>query len=131
MKYAIADIHCHPNLKPFGHSFFRHHRSSYNNAHVWFYDPPGLFSKCLNSLTGLTKFSQTDFSTMAKANVRLAFVSLYPFEKGFFHSASLNSRFTATLANFVTGIGFNRVRHLQTHTDYYEDLCNEFQFLKN
>ena len=131
MKYTIADIHCHPNLKPYGHSFRQHQPASYNSAHVWYYNPPGVFSKWLNKLTGITKFSQTDFSTMAKANVRIAFVSLYPFEKGFFHSGSLHSKVTATLANFVTGIGFQRVRHLQGHTDYYEDLCQEFQFLQN
>ncbi len=131
MRYSIADIHCHPNLKPFGHSFYSRNRSSYNNAHVWFYDPPGIFSKCLNALTGLTKFRQTDFSTMAKANVRLAFVSLYPFEKGFFHPGPLNSLVAANLANFITGIGVERIRHLQKHTNYYEDLCNEYEFLKN
>jgi hypothetical protein len=130
-NYSIADIHCHPNLKTFGHSFSYVKKNKYNKTHLWFYDPPNVVTKLLNTVTGLTKFRQTDFSTMAKGNVRLAFVSFYPFEKGFFHSAAINPKVAATLANFVTGIGYSRVRHLQKHTDYYQDLYDEYTFFQN
>jgi hypothetical protein len=127
-KYKVADLHCHPNLKTFGHSFSRGNEEKYDPCHVWFYDPPTAFTKALNAFTGLTKFRQADFTTLHKGGVRIAFVSFYPFEKGFFISGNWNGPFSARLANLVTGIGYKRVRYLQRHTDYFTDLSNEYTF---
>lgn len=128
--YTFADLHCHPNLKTFGHSF-RQKRGEWGQHHVWYYNPPTALTKAINRITGITKFSQADFTSLAKGGVRLAMVSLYPFEKGFFINGPLNGPLSAGLANLVTGIGFDRVRYLQTHTDYFKDLINEYAFLMN
>ncbi|EMR03778.1 membrane dipeptidase [Cesiribacter andamanensis] len=128
--YQFADLHCHPTLKPYGHS-----RSAptgrWGPQHVWYYDPPGPLTKALNRLIGLTKFSQADFTSLAKGGVRLALVSLYPFEKGFFINGALNGPLSARLANLVTGIGYTRVRQLQRHTNYFQDLEEERHFLRS
>jgi len=34
----------------------------------------------------------------------------------------------ALMAGWATGIGYERVRYLQQHTNYFEDLANEYQF---
>jgi microsomal dipeptidase-like Zn-dependent dipeptidase len=128
--YQFADLHCHPNLKTFGHSR-SNLKEVWGRQHVWYYDPPGRFTKALNRLIGLTKFSQADFTSLAKGGVRLALVSLYPFEKGFFINGALNGPLSARLANLVTGIGYTRVRQLQTHTNYFQDLEEELHFFTN
>jgi hypothetical protein len=127
-NHLIADFHCHPNLKSFGHSFRAANNGGYSSSHLWFYDPPTRLTKLINRITGLSKFRQADFTSLHKGNVRIAVVSFYPFEKGFFISGKWNGPVSARLANMVTGIGYDRVRYLQNHKDYFLDLKNEYEF---
>lgn len=128
-KFKFIDFHCHPNLKTFGHSFTS--RVETPRSHLWYYDPPKLRTKILNVLTGLSKYSQSDFSSMSRGGVKIAFVSLYPFEKGFFVNKYLHDAIIERTANLVTGIGRERIRFLRTHKNYFEDLLNEYRFLMN
>lgn len=128
-EFQFADLHCHPTLKTFGQSFSSSRGIENKKASVWYNNPPCFFTKHLQKALGITKFSQTDFTTMAKANVKIAFVSLYPFEKGFFDSPQLNNKIVALLSSFITSIGFNRARNIQEHTDYFKDLLTEYEFL--
>lgn len=128
IRFRIADLHCHPNLKTFGNSFSK---NAGNKSHVWNYQPPTNRTKLFNIISGITKFTQADFTTMSKGNVKISFVSLYPFEKGFFINKYFNNSISAVLANFITSIGFRRIRFLQKHTDYFKDLNNEYNFFNN
>lgn len=126
-QFQYADLHCHPNLKTFGHSF---DRKSSSRSSVWHYQPPKLSSKFLNVLLGLTRFSQADFTTLHKGRAKIICASLYPFEKGFFINRAGKGAFSAWLSNHITGIGYHRVRHLQQHLDYFKDLTEEYKFLR-
>jgi microsomal dipeptidase-like Zn-dependent dipeptidase len=127
-NFAFADLHCHPNLKPFGHSFDQ--CKDNKKCDVWFYQPPGILTKILNTIAGVTRFSQADFTTLSKGGAKIIFASLYPFEKGFFKNAAGNGYLSAWLSDLVTGIGYKRVRNLQQHVDYYADLEKEYHFFK-
>lgn len=124
---GFADLHCHPNLKTFGHTF--DDCSPNEKCSVWYYDPPGKFSKILNTLTGITRFSQSDFTTLSKGGAKVIVASLYPFERGFFINAAGNGKLSAYLSDLITGIGYKRIRYLQNNFDYFEDLENEYNFL--
>lgn len=125
-NFRYADIHCHPNLKAFGHSFAK---KKHPKADMWFHTPASFFLKKLHRLTGITKFSQTNFTLMSRADAKIILLSLYPFEKGFFMSPGLPSKLAARLADWGIEIGYDRVRHLQQHTDYFRDLEAEYQFV--
>jgi len=125
-KFVFADLHCHPNLKTFGHSFDKCEHNE--KCNVWYYQPPGFFSKLLNTVAGVTRFSQADFTTLSKGGAGVIFASLYPFEKGFFINSAGKGSLSAWLSDLVTGIGYQRVRNLQQHTDYFADLEKEYQF---
>ena len=128
--FKYADLHCHPNLKSYGHSFDR--GKSKPRSDAWFGKGPVFFSKLLNVLLGLTRFNQSDLTTMSRGGAKLVFVSLYPFEKGFFINAAGGGKLSAFLSNLITGIGFNRIRDIQTHSDYFNDLEGEYShFLGN
>ena len=82
------DFHCHPSLKPFGKSFnytpsgiHISHRNSKRS--IWHYDPPSIFDKLLNYVTGLTKCSQSNVTSLVKGCVGIVCGSLYPLEKWF------------------------------------------------
>lgn len=126
-RFCYADVHCHPNLKTFGHSFDKQ-RSSRNC--MWQPVPPSLYRRMVQRYTGITKFSQTDFSTMAHAGARVALVSLYPFEKGFFTHKKIWPPLAAYLADWGIEIGYQRVRYLQRHTNYFTDLLAEYEFVQ-
>jgi microsomal dipeptidase-like Zn-dependent dipeptidase len=127
IKFSFADLHCHPNLKSYGHSFSGKKNKKQN---IWYRYPPNWFTLLILKLTGITKFSQSDLSTMVLGNVKIAFVSYYPFEKGFFESPKIKPRYAAFLANIITSIGYKRIRYIQNHRDYFTDLLNEMTFIE-
>jgi hypothetical protein len=129
VEFEFADLHCHPTLKTYGRSFDKG-SSSRTQSDIWYQKKPSLHALLLQRLTGITRFSQADFSSMLTSRVRFAFVSLYPFEKGFFFTPWLPDRISAKLAAWVTSIGFQRVSNLQQHRNYFEDLMGELRFLE-
>ena len=129
-KFEFADLHCHPNLKAFGNSFSKNGTLN-PKASMWYQKRPTFGTNLIRKLTGLTKFSQSDLLTMIQGNVKIAFVSFYPFEKGFFTNQYLPDYWSAYLANLITSISYNRVRYLQQHSDYFYDLMKEYEFVLN
>jgi microsomal dipeptidase-like Zn-dependent dipeptidase len=128
-EFQYSDLHCHPNLKTYGHSFSK--KRSNKKQNVWYCKPPHFFTKLLNVTLGVTRFSQADFTTLSKGGAKIIFASLYPFEKGFFINAAGRGSLSAWLSNLITDIGFQRIRNLQQHTNYFQDLENEYNFFKN
>jgi microsomal dipeptidase-like Zn-dependent dipeptidase len=126
MKTPFADLHCHPNLKPFGQSFDPD--PSNPKRDIWYTEGISVFRKWLKRTVGITRFSQADLTSMALGSMKLAFVSLYPFEKGFFINSGGKGPFSALASDIITGIGYHRVRHIQQHLDYFEDLCREYEY---
>ena len=78
-KY-YADLHCHASLIAY----------NINRNKFWDYDPPRERQRDnFLSTFFLSPFSQTEFSIMAKAGIKLAFISLYQVEQGFFDNLFL------------------------------------------
>lgn len=127
-NFQFADLHCHPNLKAFGHSFDSRKSSK---SDIWSASAPAFISKKIHQYVGVTKFTQTDFTTLARSRAKIVFVSLYPLEKGYFLSRKLPPALAAFIANWSVELGYKRVRYLQQHTNYFDDLQNEYQFVVN
>ena len=70
-----VDMHCHPAIKPF--SWTKTEKKKNNGqgrnakTSLWFNDPPTRRDKKLNKIIGLTKFTQSDFRTLRKGNVKI------------------------------------------------------------
>jgi len=132
-KNNYVDFHCHPAMKPFGKSFnYRkigiNHPRRNRSSSIWKYNPPSVLDKLINYVINLTKFSQANFTSLAKGGVKVACVSLYPIEKGFFVN-KIKSEFIKDIAsNFATGVGKKRVDVIQDITDYFKDLEMEYDF---
>lgn len=130
-----VDFHCHPILKPFGKSFnykpigINHpHRSSVRS--IWKNDPPSLLDKILNYIGGLTKFRQSNFTSLALGGVSIVCVSLYPLEKWFVRNKISNELIADILANFALGIGDKRIDFIQGIKDYFKDLEKQYDFFR-
>jgi microsomal dipeptidase-like Zn-dependent dipeptidase len=133
----FADIHCHPTIKPYGKSFpddwktnpLRINSNKIDDKScIWHYGPPEENDKEL-SILGITHYSQSDFATLKKGNVRLIFSSLYPIEKGFFVNKLGTGDISDAILNLFTGVGKNRIDFVQANKDYFQDLENEYGFL--
>ncbi len=129
IEFQFSDLHCHPTLKPFGKTFSAKGKDKNKGSSIWNSKPPTFFTKCIQKICGVTRFSQADLITMIDGHVKIAFVSLYPFEKGFFTNPILHDNITAFLSSYVTSIGYRRVKHLQKHMNYFNDLICEYDFL--
>lgn len=127
-QFKFADFHCHPTLKTYGHSF---ENSSYGfkRRNIWFQQKNSYLRKLICRKLSIAKFSQADFSSFKEGNVKLVTASLYPFEKGFFINLFGRGSLSAFLANAIIGISYYRVRNIQQHLNYFEDLENEYNFL--
>jgi microsomal dipeptidase-like Zn-dependent dipeptidase len=131
MKY-FADIHSHPTMKPYGHSFPSKENSisTRSKNSIWFYDPPNFFEKLIDLLGGLVKYRQSNFSAIGFGNTAIIFASLYPIERSFFDNKLETGCFNDMVLNFVTSVGKKRIDYVQATTDYFPDLENEYDYLK-
>jgi microsomal dipeptidase-like Zn-dependent dipeptidase len=125
-NFQYADLHCHPNLKAFGHSFDSRKSA---RSDIWSANLPAFFSRKIHRYIGVTKFTQTDFTTLARSRARIVLLSLYPLEKGYFISKKLSPTVAALVANWSVELGYNRVKYLQRHTNYFKDLQDEYEFV--
>ena len=129
---SFADIHCHPTLKPYGHSFpeKQNNKNPRQKSSAWFYDPPGLLEKALDLIGGIVKYRQSDFSAMGFGNTGIVCASLYPIERGFFNGKLGTGDVTDVILNFATSVGKQRIDFVQSVTDYFPDLESEYKFLQ-
>jgi microsomal dipeptidase-like Zn-dependent dipeptidase len=131
MNY-FADIHAHPTMKSYGRSFPEciNHKNPNNPSSVWFYDPPNIYEKLIDLIGGLVKYRQSNFSSMGFGNTGIVFASLYPMERSFFDNTLGTGVFNDMLLNFITSVGKERINFVQSVTDYFPDLVNEYNYLK-
>jgi len=134
MSNSYIDLHCHPSLKPFGKSFkYEPPKQNVLNSgrknSIWHYSPPNFLERQVNRLLTLTKFTQTDLTTLAKANCNVVVISLYPFEKHFLKEKMLGVKFIPDLlVNLAAGVSQKRIDNLRNHHSYFQDLIDEYNF---
>ena len=141
MNSQFADIHCHTSMQAYSNAFPSKDQLKTvmkliqsgvitDNTSLWHYNPPTLQEKLLKDVAGVTRYSQSDFTTLVKGNVRLIYSSLYAIEKGFFIDKYKNLHISDELKNFFCGINVNRIEYVLNFTDYFSDICAEYDFLK-
>lgn len=128
------DLHCHPGMHPFGKSFSTDNpgenttNKSRKNS-IWHYDAPTAVDRALQRTLGLSKYSQSDFTTLAYGNVRCVCASLYSIERGFVNLNVLGSSDASDfLANLISSLGKERIDFLQQNKNYFADLEMEYNF---
>ncbi len=127
-----VDLHCHPAMKPFGKSFNKKNRKNStklsDRSSIWHQQTPNIFKKIINTLGSLTKFTQSDCTTLFKGGVHVVCASLYPLEKGFVKNKLGQNMISDIPLNLLTGIGDKRIDYLQNLDSYFKDLEEEYQF---
>jgi microsomal dipeptidase-like Zn-dependent dipeptidase len=138
----IADIHIHPNMKPFNSGFPDPdlQKNMFDN-----YDNPCEIA-ILHKLAELMQMgvifnSQSNMERMHRGGVRVVCISLYPVEKGFTNVdlAAISPIIKALLSPFnieeklvegVTGIKIEKVHYIGKElTDYFKELVKEYEYV--
>lgn len=134
-KDNYIDFHCHSAMKPYGKSYNykkvgRNNQNRSRSNSIWKYNPPTLVDKLINYIIHLTKFSQSNFTSLAKGGVHIICISLYPIEKWFFVNKIKNEFIKDIAANFAAGVGKKRIDAVQASNNYFKDLEMEYDFYK-
>ncbi len=137
MKKLTVDLHCHSQMKAYGHSFDiddNTFENSWNLSHknsAWWRDWPTEedIERNMNGI-GLTTFTQSDFRTCADGEVAVVFSSLYPLEKAFVKPLNSEGDLVDKLLDCVTEFGKPRIDFVQKMKgmDYFKDLEFENRF---
>lgn len=132
---SIIDIHVHSTLKPYGNSFTANSipKNVSDLSSIWHQDRSGGFDNLFENSFGISRYRQSDFSTLTEGNCNIVFVSLYPIEKGFF-SVRQNylRRFEQIIIQFASLLGRTRIAFVRSESyNYFVDLCKEYKFLSS
>ena len=134
----IIDIHVHSTLKPYGQSFKPGSFPLRNGdkACLWTRDRDSEVDDAIENIVGISRYRQSDFSSLSDALVSIACVSLYPTEIGFLETRKIDSvNFKRFVAKFASMFGRERIDHLLGLTPdpyyYFPDLEREYHFLEN
>jgi microsomal dipeptidase-like Zn-dependent dipeptidase len=126
-----VDLHCHPTLKPMGHSPSGSQSSNPNDkSSLWYYDPPSVSDKLLNQVISVTKFSQANFTACAYGKVWVIVMVLGTIEKWFFNNKLGTGIIADVLEDFATEITKPRINEIQGIQNYFKDLLKELSYLE-
>ena len=133
MANFSIDLHCHPGMHSFGKSFDKVPGQNSTNRNdknsIWHYNPPTAADRLLQRTVGLSKFSQSDFTTLSYGGVRCVCASLYSVEQGFVDLNILGKSEAADVfLNLVSSLGQKRINFLQQNKDYFADMENEYNY---
>lgn len=138
MKKLTVDLHCHSQMKAYGHSYDLDNDTFINSNHynhknsAWWSDWPTQkdLDRNINGIFGLTQFTQSDFRSCADGRVGVVFSSLYPLEQAFTKPLQSEGDLADKVVDWVTGFGKPRIDFVQKMKgmDYFKDMEFENQF---
>lgn len=122
----FSDIHCHSTLRPF--AIYSVHKNN-PEASVWFNDQP---RKNQRKVVFFPEYTQSDFITLNASGTKLIFLTLYPFEQGWFKAKNpLNDGLVTDLfVKLLTRLPVKFINKVQSDGyNYFHELINEYEFI--
>ena len=137
MEDKFIDFHCHSTLKPFSRCFTSK-TLKYENTldpikrSIWFKTKLTLFKKALNAVITLTKFTQADFTSSIEGGAKILMVSVDPMERELILAKNKQKlrKSGRLIRNLVQGIGSKRIKYLYGLENYFNDVLQNINFLK-
>ena len=133
MKIPKTDLHSHPFLKPYGHSYYENNNpeDACSGASPWMKDQNTGVDDLLENAAGFAPYRQADFTSCKDGNVRMIVNSFYAVEQGFLDTKSeiLDKVAGKTLANIITEFGKSWIAEIKSDTyNYYNDLLRQMNY---
>jgi hypothetical protein len=124
----FSDIHCHPTLRPF--AIYTVNKNNPETS-VWFNDKP---RKHQRKGHFFPEYTQSDFFTLNTSGTKLIFLTLYPFEQGWFKAKDpLNEGIVTDLfVKLLTHLPVDFINKVQSDAyNYFRELNDEYDFISN
>jgi len=133
MKIPKTDLHSHPFLKPYGHSYYENNNpnDASSGASPWMKDRDTGVDDLLENTGGFAPYRQSDFTSCKDGNVRMIINSFYAIEQGFLDTKSeiLDQLAGKTVADIVTEFGKKWIAIIKSDSyNYYDDLLRQMDF---
>jgi len=117
----IADIHLHPTLHAFSY-----HYAKPGSKRAQLRNNPRLDAVPADTILRLAGYIQSNLYFLKRGKVRIAFISLYPFEQGWFDDEST----TDLLISLILNLAPEYVRKIKSRDfDYFEYFKKEHEYL--
>ncbi|MBL7900904.1 MAG: membrane dipeptidase [Bacteroidia bacterium] len=132
MAYPIIDIHCHPNIRPYGWSL--KNKDFFNpsdKSSPWFSSTATEedLGRVMEGLTTFAPYRQCDFKNLAQGMVKISFLSFYPLEQGFTRPKNVNQQLTPELVGKIIGLGPERARQVMaSNYNYWYHYLWEYEY---
>ncbi|MCB9256897.1 MAG: membrane dipeptidase [Chitinophagales bacterium] len=129
-----ADIHLHPSLKSSNWTKEDGEKNPWETFnHITPKTAAGRFAS--NASSTLAKYTQTNFYKLMEGKCKVAFVSLYPFERGFLEMRNVPRLITSKkavveLTAIASGMGYEAVEQIANEQDYFKEFKKEYDYLK-
>ncbi len=129
-----TDIHLHPTLKSYNWNAKDGIKNPWESfEHITPETAAGRFGQ--QNTPTLAKYTQTNFYKLIEGKVRVAFLSLYPFERGFMNMRNLPRLITSKKAviemtAIASGMGVGAVEKINKKTEYFKEFEGEYKYLK-
>lgn len=131
----IVDLHCHPNIKAFnsGHP----HPTKDMWETIYHKTDRTRFAERIDKASKqVLKESQCNLYKLAEGNVRLFNISLYPIEKGFLKLRNvpgllIGKEKVDIMHEVILGFDPKRITYLKKSHDYYNDLIEEYRYVRD
>lgn len=138
MEKPIIDLHCHSMMKQYALGFPNANGPGPNSPNPnlknssWWVDRPTPqdIADNQNGLIKYTKFTQAAPRQCTEGSVRIIFNSIYPIEQSFVNTIIGSGAAIQDLINCISGLGDNRIDYIEKINDYFPDLENEYDFIK-
>jgi len=99
---------------------------------LWYNDPPNGLDRALNRIIGLTLFTQSDFRTLTKGDVKIVSACLSPTERRLFIPRWPFKLIGIILIKTIIEAPFKYIRHVRKKDrDYFDDLVKEYNYYLN
>ncbi len=122
----FSDVHCHATLRPY--AIYSVNKNDPEGS-VWFTDKP--LKKQRNGFF-FPEYTQSDFITLNKSGTKLIFLTLYPFEQGWFKAKKplSDGLLTDLVAQMLTHLPNKYINRVQNNKyNYFKELNNEYEFI--
>lgn len=132
MESRFADLHCHPHMRSFNWLHKKGEPEINKQHNPWWIILPNF--KAEERGNRAAAYSQSDMAKVANGNLKLAFVALYPMEKGWITGRSLAEESKPSLRDYVQAIYMKipkeRVDFIKSGDyDYFRELKEEKVYL--
>lgn len=137
MIFPKADLHIHPLLKAYGHSFYTNNNpdDASSGASPWFRDPDTFKDDAIENIFGFAPYRQSDFTSCKRGNLKVIVNSFYSIEQGFLLVKNTELLQTVdkaagkTLADAITEFGKDWIEKIRSSDyNYFTDLIGQMDY---